>query len=76
MKYGAKILLVSDFHFGAEDQCDDCDPVPSLAIITALHPHRENVHTLTYDNGKEFARHRLIVEILGSTACFAQPYHS
>jgi IS30 family transposase len=25
----------------------------STAIITALHPHRERVHTLTYDNGKE-----------------------
>jgi IS30 family transposase len=46
------------------------------ALITALHPQRENVHTLTYDNGKEFARHALIDEILGSTGYFAQPYHS
>ena len=46
------------------------------AIVTALHPHRESVHTLTYDNGKEFARHALIDEILGSKGYFAQPYHS
>lgn len=46
------------------------------SIITALHPHRGSVHTLTYDNGKEFARHALIDEILGSVAYFAEPYHS
>lgn len=48
----------------------------STAIITALHPHRERVHTLTYDNGKEFAKHALIDEILGSKSYFAYPYHS
>ncbi len=46
------------------------------SIITALHQHRRSVHTLTYDNGKEFARHALIDEILGSVAYFAEPYHS
>ena len=48
----------------------------STAIVTALHPHRKTVHTLTYDNGKEFARHALIDEALGSTGYFAHPYHS
>lgn len=48
----------------------------SAAIVTALYPHRESVHTLTYDNGKEFVRHALIDEILGSTGYFAHPYHS
>ena len=48
----------------------------STVIITALHPHRKTVHTLTYDNGKEFARHALIDEALGSTGYFAHPYHS
>lgn len=28
----------------------------SAAIVTALNPHREEVHTLTYDNGKESER--------------------
>ena len=48
----------------------------SAAIISALHPHRERVHTLTYDNGKEFSQHALIDEILGSQGYFANPYHS
>jgi IS30 family transposase len=48
----------------------------SAAIISALHPHRESVHTLTYDNGKEFSQHALIDEILGSQGYFANPYHS
>jgi IS30 family transposase len=48
----------------------------STAIITALHPHRENVHPLTYDNGKEFPRYALIDGILGSRGYFAQPHHS
>lgn len=46
------------------------------AIVTALLPYRGAVHSLTYDNGKEFARHGLIDEILGSTGYFAHPYHS
>lgn len=48
----------------------------SAAIVTALLAQRGNLHTLTYDNGKEFARHGLIDEILGSTSYFAHPYHS
>ena len=48
----------------------------TTAIITAMLPYRGNIHTLTYDNGKEFAKHALIDEILGSTGYFAHPYHS
>jgi len=48
----------------------------TTAIVTALLPYRGSIHTLTYDNGKEFARHALIDEILGCTAYFAHPYHS
>lgn len=48
----------------------------SASIIAAMRPYRGNIHTLTYDNGKEFAKHALIDEILGCTAYFAQPYHS
>ena len=48
----------------------------TTAIVTAMLPYRGNIHTLTYDNGKEFAKHALIDEILGSTGYFARPYHS
>jgi len=46
------------------------------AIVTALLPYRGDIHTLTYDNGKEFANHALIDEILGGVGYFATPYHS
>jgi IS30 family transposase len=48
----------------------------STAIITALGPYRKQAHTLTFDNGKEFAMHQLIDEILETTSYFAHPYHS
>lgn len=48
----------------------------STAIITALGPYRKEAHTLTFDNGKEFASHQLIDEILLTKSYFAHPYHS
>jgi IS30 family transposase len=48
----------------------------STAIISALGPYRKEAHTLTFDNGKEFASHQLIDEILLTTSYFAHPYHS
>jgi len=36
----------------------------------------ERVHTLTYDNGKEFANHMDTARITGSKSYFAKPYHS
>lgn len=46
------------------------------AIILALSPIKEHVHTLTADNGKEFARHLIIGEALEAKVYFATPYHS
>jgi len=46
------------------------------AITTALEPHVEQVHTLTADNGREFAHHVLIAEALAADFYFAHPYHS
>jgi transposase, IS30 family len=46
------------------------------AIIQALSPISEFVHTLTADNGKEFAYHQMIGKELGATVYFATPYHS
>ncbi len=34
------------------------------------------VHTITYDNGKEFSNHEKISELLGASCYFATPYHS
>ena len=46
------------------------------AIVTQLKPLASEVHTLTYDNGKEFAYHQRIGEDLDASGYFAHPYHS
>ena len=45
-------------------------------IMKRLRPLSEHVHTLTYDNGKEFAFHQDIDKELKSDGYFAHPYHS
>lgn len=44
------------------------------AMISALRGHR--VHTITYDNGLEFAGHRRVNAALGAKSYFCKPYHS
>lgn len=44
-----------------------------LRLLESLSSH---VHTLTYDNGPEFAQHKTIDKALGSQAYFAKPYCS
>jgi transposase, IS30 family len=45
------------------------------AVITAgLKPFK--VKTLTFDNGKEFAKHQAIATALNTAVYFARPYHS
>lgn len=46
------------------------------AVLSVLHPVRARVHTLTWDNGSEFAEHRLIDIGLGANSYFAMPYSS
>jgi len=46
------------------------------AITEALQPHAAHVHTITYDNGKEFAHHAEITSALDAQGYFAHPYHS
>ena len=46
------------------------------SIISRLLCMKEQVLTLTSDNGKEFAHHQKISEILGAEFYFATPYHS
>ena len=44
------------------------------AVVDALYPIRQRVHTLTWDNGSEFAGHAIIDIILGARSYFADPY--
>ena len=46
------------------------------AILKGLQPLSAQVHTLTYDNGKEFAYHMEIAKVLKADGYFAHPYHS
>jgi IS30 family transposase len=46
------------------------------AIIEMLNPLAECVHTITSDNGREFAAHEAIAEALAAEFYFAHPYHS
>lgn len=45
-------------------------------IMRLLGKVRERVHTITYDNGREFADHQKINKVLGCASYFATPYHS
>jgi len=46
------------------------------AVLKLLSPLSEYVHTITSDNGKEFAHHELIAEALNADFYFAHPYSS
>jgi IS30 family transposase len=48
----------------------------ATTIIRLLSPHADRVHTLTSDNGKEFAQHKDIAEALKADFYFARPYAS
>ncbi|RYZ91246.1 MAG: IS30 family transposase [Proteobacteria bacterium] len=45
-------------------------------LLEALKGHRDKVETMTSDNGKEFALHGLLADLLDARAYFAHPYHS
>ncbi len=46
------------------------------AMVAALKQLEEHVHTITSDNGKEFAQHQEIAKQLNAGFYFANPYHS
>lgn len=48
--------------------------VIAISSIEALKPY--DVHTVTYDNGKEFARHAEVAKALNAVVYFAKPYAS
>ncbi len=45
-------------------------------IINALAPYKQLVHTITSDNGKEFAGHEFVAQKLMADYYFADPYSS
>ncbi len=53
----------------------EASPLADMAI-ELLAPFKDVLHTLTVDNGKEFAKHDVIAQKLGIDVFFAHPYHS
>jgi IS30 family transposase len=45
-------------------------------VNSLLRPHKHKCHTVTFDNGKEFAEHEAIAAALTADIYFAHPYHS
>ena len=53
------------------------DAVPlALKTIEALQPIKDLIHTITADNGKEFAKHQEIAEKLEISFYFCKPFRS
>lgn len=48
----------------------------TAAVMRLLRPHKCKRHTVTFDNGKEFAGHEEIARKLKLDVYFAHPYHS
>lgn len=48
----------------------------SAKTIARLLPYKDQIHTITSDNGREFAGHEDIAQALGIDFYFARPYHS
>jgi len=48
----------------------------TAATLQILMPYKTVIHTITADNGSEFAGHKIIARQLGIQFYFARPYHS
>jgi IS30 family transposase len=48
----------------------------AMKAVEILQPHAHRIHTITGDNGKEFADHKKIAQQIGIDFYFAKPYHS
>lgn len=53
-----------------------CADWVTQATIKLLEPFIDRTHSITADNGKEFAYHKKITEALETAFYFAHPYHS
>ncbi|MFT5661652.1 MAG: IS30 family transposase [Sulfurimonas sp.] len=50
--------------------------VVTQALIEMIYPIKDITHTITSDNGKEFAYHKQVFAALDTKFYFANPYHS
>jgi len=50
--------------------------VVTEALIEMIYPIKDITHTITSDNGKEFAYHKQVSAALNTNFYFANPYHS
>jgi IS30 family transposase len=48
----------------------------AMKAVEILRPHAHWIHTITADNGKEFADHKKIAQQIGIDFYLAKPYHS
>lgn len=48
----------------------------TTALIELLEPYKGSIHTITADNGKEFAGHETVASVLETNVYFAHPYCS
>ena len=75
---GAIATLVerkSKFLFAKKTNGKSAESV-SMAVVALLITFKALIHTITFDNGKEFALHELISAKLGTAIYFCHPYHS
>jgi len=74
--HGALVSLVErKSRFTLLQAVDQCQAeLVSQATISLLKPFAEKVHTITGDNGKEFANHTQIAKALEAAFFFAHPY--
>jgi IS30 family transposase len=75
---GALVTLVERktlYTLAAQVNSKHAEPV-TKATINLLTPFMGHVHTITADNGKEFAWHEEIAKQLKTKVYFAHPYHS
>ena len=75
---GAQLTIVdrmSSFTLIQTLQSKKADEV-SKALLVALKPYKSIVKTITNDNGKEFANHKLIAKELQADVYFCNPYAS
>ena len=75
---GAIVTLVdrnSRYTFARQVNFKTADLV-GQAVIDLLRPHKKTCHTITFDNGKEFADHAFIGKCLDAEIYFAHPYCS
>jgi IS30 family transposase len=63
----SRLVLLQKVDRRTADQVSD-------AVVSLLHPFRKHMHTITGDNGKEFAEHERISHELNTDFFFAHPF--